>query len=192
MVRSLLGPLAWRALLSAWLMAWLSVAVVPATAQGVDLLELAVRKAEGGLVLDYNVRLQLPRVVDEALQRGVPIYFEAQATTYRPRWYWRDERVGRANRSWRLSFQPLTASWRVSQGGLHQSYGTQAEALAAISRGSNWPVADLAKVEPDQPLYVDFTFRLDTGQLPRPMQIGIGTLADWTLQVERTVQVEAQ
>ncbi|WP_348751530.1 DUF4390 domain-containing protein [uncultured Aquincola sp.] len=173
-------------------MAWLSVAVVPATAQGVDLLELAVRKPEGGLVLDYNVRLQLPRVVDEALQRGVPIYFEAQATTYRPRWYWRDERVGRANRSWRLSFQPLTASWRVSQGGLHQSYGTQAEALAAISRGSNWPVADLAKVEPDQPLYVDFTFRLDTGQLPRPMQIGIGTLADWTLQVERTVQVEAQ
>ncbi|URI10488.1 DUF4390 domain-containing protein [Aquincola tertiaricarbonis] len=192
MVRSLFGPLAWRALLLATLMAWLSAAFLPAAAQGVDRLELQVRKPDGNLVLDYNVRLQLPRAVDEALQRGVPIYFEAQATTYRPRWYWRDERVGRAHRSWRLSFQPLTASWRVSQGGLHQSYGSQSDALAAISRATNWPIADLSKVEPDQPLYVDFTFRLDTGQLPRPMQIGIGTLADWTLQVERTVQVEPQ
>lgn len=188
MVRSRLGPLAWRALLSAWLMA----ACVAASAQGVDLLELEVRKPEGGLVLDYSVRLQLPRVVDEALQRGVPIYFEAQATTYRPRWYWRDERVGRATRAWRLSYQPLTSGWRVSQGGLHQSYGSLAEALAAISRASNWPIVEASRLEADQAYHVDFSFRLDTGQLPRPMQIGIGSLAEWTLQVERTVQIEPQ
>lgn len=178
-----------RSLLTAWLFAATCIA---SWAQGVDLLELEVRKADSGLVLDYAVRLQLPRVVDEALQRGVPIYFEAQATTYRPRWYWRDERVGRATRSWRLSYQPLTASWRVTQGGLHQSYTSLTDALAAISRAGTWPIADAARLEADQPAYVDFSFRLDTGQLPRPMQIGIGSLAEWTLQVERTVQIEPQ
>ncbi|MEF7615051.1 DUF4390 domain-containing protein [Aquincola sp. MAHUQ-54] len=185
-VRALFGPAAWRGLLLAWCL----VAVAGARGQGADLLELDVRRTESGLVLDYAVRLQLPRAVDEALQRGVPIYFEAQATTYRPRWYWRDERVGRATRAWRLSYQPLTSGWRVSQGGLHQTYATLAEALSAISRGTGWPIADGARVEPDEAYYTDFSYRLDTSQLPRPMQIGIGSLADWTLQVERTVRLD--
>ena len=55
-----------RSLLTAWLFAATCFA---SWAQGVDLLELEVRKADSGLVLDYAVRLQLPRVVDEALRR---------------------------------------------------------------------------------------------------------------------------
>ena len=38
--------------------------------------------------------------------------------------------------------------------------------------------------------YVEFSFKLDTSQLPRPMQFGIGGQADWTLGVERTLRVE--
>lgn len=182
------GPLALAGRLLALLWAWALAGAVQA--QGADLAELALRRENGGLVLDYSVRLQLPRVVDEALQRGVPIYFEARAETYRPRWYWRDERVARATRSWRLSYQPLTSGWRVSQGGLHQAYASLPEALAAISRTAGWPIADAARVEAEEAYYVDFSFRLDTGQLPRPMQIGIGSLADWTLQVEHTVRLE--
>lgn len=188
LVRCLSGPLVLAGRVLALLCAWLAAGAVHA--QGADLLELAARRDAGGLVLDYSVRLQLPRVVDEALQRGVPIYFEARAETYRPRWYWRDERVARAVRSWRLSYQPLTSGWRVSQGGLHQAYGSLPEALAAISRTAGWPIADASRVDAEEPYYVDFSFRLDTGQLPRPMQIGIGSLADWTLQVERNVRVE--
>lgn len=186
MVRSLFGPLAMRGLL----LAWLFVAAAGVRAQNVDLLQLDVHRAEGGLVLDYSVRMQLPRAVDEALQRGVPIYFEARAETYRPRWYWRDERIGRVTRSWRLSYQPLTSGWRVSQGGLHQSYGSLAEALNAISRGANWTIVEASRLEAEDAYAVDFSFRLDTGQLPRPMQIGIGSLADWTLQVERTLRLD--
>ena len=46
--------------------------------------------------------------VEDALQHGVPLYFVAEAEVFRDRWYWRDERVARRPRVWRLAYQPLT------------------------------------------------------------------------------------
>ena len=38
---------------------------------------------------------------------------------------------------------------------------------------------------------MDFSFRLDTDELPRPLQIGLGGLTDWTLDVQRRAWVPA-
>lgn len=180
---------AWLAMLVLMLGLWL--AAPAARALGVEVLDLQARRDEVALSLDYQLRVNLPPVVEDAVRRGVPIYFTAQATLWRSRWYWRDERVARATREWRLSFQPLTSTWRVNQGGLGQSFPSLAEALAATSRGSGWRIAEAREAEPDGRHYVDFSWRLDTSQLPRPMQIGlggIGGIGEWSLGVERTLK----
>ncbi len=159
-----------------------------ARAQGVDFTTLELSRSEAGLTLDYSGRLTLSRAVEDALQRGVPVYFSAQATVLRSRWYWRDERMARITRSWRLSYQPLTASWRVSLGGLSQSYATLAEALAPISRVSGWRLLEADKLEAGERYYVEFSFQLDNSQLPRPMQLDLGQ--DWKLGFERTLRLE--
>jgi len=159
-------------------------------AQGIELGALQVQRLDNGLTLDFAVRIALPKPVDEALQRGVPLYFVAQATVYRSRWYWRDQRVARATRSWRLSYQPLTDSWRVSLGGLGQTHATLAEALAALSSASRWKIADTSQLDGDERYYVEFSYQLDTSQMPRPMQFGIGGQAEWALSVERTLRFE--
>jgi hypothetical protein len=115
----------------------------------------------------------------------VPLYFVAEATLYRQRWYWTDQRIARARRTWRLAFQPLTATWRVSLGALAQSFATLPEALAALSTAGGWKVADLAEMDPDASHHVEFSYRLDATQLPSPMQIGIGGQAEWVLRAER-------
>ena len=168
---------------------WL-LAVPPAHAEGIELASLQVARNEGVLALDFSVRINLSKAVNDALVRGVPIYFVAQVDLYRNRWYWRDERVARVSRTWRLAFQPLTGSWRVGLGGLNQTYATQGEAVAALSRAANWRLADASQLDPDGRHYVDFSFRLDTTQLPSPMQIGLSGSPDWALGVERTVRVE--
>ena len=161
-----------------------------ASAPAIELLTLRLQRADGALSLDFAARIHLSRAVEEALQRGVPVYFTAQAQLLRNRWYWRDERVARVQRTWRLAFQPLTYSWRVGFGGLNQTQATLEEALASLSRLSDWKIADLAQVDPDSRHYVEFSFRLDTSQLPGPMQFGLTTQADWTLGVERTLRLE--
>ena len=171
----------------------LLLGVVPARAQGVDVLDLKAYRDEAAVNLDYQLRVTLPAAVADAALRGVPIYFTAQATLWRTRWYWRDERVARATRAWRLSFQPLTTNWRVSQGGLGQGFATLAEALATMTRSTGWQIADAREVDPvDAKHYVEFSWRLDTTQLPRPMQIGlsgIGGTSEWSLDVERSVKL---
>lgn len=159
-----------------------------AAAQGVELKSLRVERRDGELSLEFSHRLSLGAAIEDALHRGVPMYFSAQATVYRNRWYWRDERVARVNRTWRLAYQPLTANWRVSLGGLSQSYGSLAEALAPLSRVSGWRLLDGEKLEPGERYYVEFSFKLDNSQLPQPMQIDLG--GDWKLGVERSLRVE--
>jgi hypothetical protein len=159
-------------------------------AQAIDLALLQLQRQDGELTLDFDARLALPRAVEDAMQRGVPVYFVAEATLYRSRWYWRDERVARVQRSWRVAYQPLTSTWRVGFGGFNQSFQTLAEALSAVSRSTRWKLADLAQLEPDSRHYLEFSYRLDNTQLPSPMQIGLGSQADWVLGVERVLRVE--
>ena len=184
---------AWHAVLvQAWqagcLCLALLCAVIGVRAQGVELNTLELRANEGTLTLEFSARLTLSRSIEDALRRGVPMYFDVDATLFRSRWWWRDERVARVARSYRLSYQPLTGSWRVALGALGQSYATLSDAMAVISRVSGWPLADGGQLDGDQRYYLEFSYRLDPTQLPQPLQIGLGN--DWSLGIARTVRVD--
>jgi hypothetical protein len=142
-----------------------------------------------GITLSYAVDFQLTRSVEDALNKGVPLYFLAEAEVYQSRWYWRDKRVSHATRLWRVVYQPLTSSYRVTFGGLTQNYNSPAEALAAMRRGVRWRIAEAGQIDAGKSHYVEFSLRLDTTLLPRPMQIGISGQPDWSLSVERTQRV---
>ncbi len=178
-------PRVWSLLLLCW------VTLLPQSwAQGVELALLQTRRAEGGLNLDFSARVSLPKTAEDAMMRGVPIYFVAEATLLRGRWYWRDERVARVSRSWRVAFQPLTSTWRVSLAGLNQSYATLADALSSASRSASWRLAELSQLDPDKAYYLQFSYRLDTTQLPGPMQFGLGGGDEWNVGVSREIRVE--
>lgn len=157
---------------------------------GVELTTLQVSRDDGALMVEFVAQVVLPRAVEDALQRGVPLYFAAQATLWRYRWYWRDERIARVNRTWRLAYQPLTSTWRVGLGGLNQSHPTLAEAMAVVTRTAHWRLAELAQVDPDSRHSVEFSWRLDTSQLPSPMLIGLTGASEFALGVERTLKLD--
>lgn len=163
---------------------------VQAQSQGIELAQLQTARRDGELTLEFAARITLPRAVEEAMHRGVPVYFAAEATLRRYRWYWRDERVARVSRSWRVAYQPLTSSWRVGLGALNQSYPTLPDAIAAVSRSAGWKIADLSQLDADARYTLEFSFRLDTSQLPGPMQIGLGGQGEWAIGTERSVRVE--
>ncbi len=145
-----------------------------------------VSREDDAVSLSYAVDFELAPVVEDALGKGVPLHFLAEAQVFRSRWYWRDRRLAQATRTWRVAYQPLTSNYRVSFGGLSQTYPSRTEALAAVRRSVRWRIVEPGQIEEGSHHYLEFSFRLDTSQLPRPMQIGIGGQADWTLAIERT------
>jgi hypothetical protein len=142
-------------------------------ADGIELAQLATRKSDDGLELSFATRFELSRAAEDALHKGVPLYFVAEATVLRNRWYWRDARAAHAERTWRLAWQSLTRQYRISTGGLHQSFATLDEALNVLRGLSAWRIAEPRDIEDSGSHYLEFSYRLDVTQLPRPMQIGL-------------------
>ncbi len=167
---------------------------VHAQAPGAAITLLQFERVEDALLLTANVKFELSSVVEEALQKGVPMVFVAQADIYRPRWYWTNKRVVSVERHMRLAYQPLTRRWRlnVSAGeitnsglgvALNQNFDSLPDALAAVQRLSRWKIADVSEIDLDQRHHVEFRFQLDLSQLPRPFQIGMVGQTDWTISV---------
>lgn len=164
-----------RAVIVAWLAALIALTPGAVRAEGVELAQLSTRRADDGLELSFTTRFDLSHAAEDALHKGVPLYFVAEVTVLRNRWYWRDARVSQTERNWRLAWQPLTRQYRVSTGGLHQSFSTLDEALTVLRGQSAWRVAEPKDIEDSGSYYLEFSYRLDVSQLPRPMQIGLQT-----------------
>jgi hypothetical protein len=164
------------------------------SAEGAEVMQLHVERAEEGLLLSASVEFELPPLVDDALAKGIPMFFVAEATLLRDRWYWYDKPVAKVQRHMRLSYQPLTRRWRLvvtptpignSGLALGQTFDSREEALAVVQRISHWKIAEASEIDPEARYNVDFRFRLDVSQLPRPFQIGAVGHADWNISASR-------
>ena len=69
---------------------------------------------------------------------------------------------------------------------LNQGFETLDEALAAIRRVSRWKIAEAGDLDADPKNNVEFRFRLDVTQLPRPFQIGALGQAEWDISASTT------
>jgi hypothetical protein len=58
-----------------------------------------------------------------------------------------------------------------------------------VSRIGSWKLAEPGQISDNEALDVEFSYKLDTGMLPRAMQIGIGGQPDWNLLIEKTQRV---
>jgi hypothetical protein len=197
-----LGHAAARWLLGACLCVLLAWA--PGLASATEITQLRVERGEDGVHLSALVRFDLPLVVEDALLKGIPMFFVVEADIYRDRWYWTDPRVASTARTIRLAYQPLTRRWRVNiasglitsssglRATLNQNYETLSEALSAIQRVARWKIAEAGDVDPDASYKLDFSFRLDLSQLPRPFQIGVAGQRDWNIsaQIKERLRLE--
>jgi len=163
-----------------------------------DIPTLRAERAGNEVFVSANVSFELPANVEDALLKGVPMFFMLEADLYLDRWYWYDKRISGAQRQLRLAYQPLTRRWRVTQSqgmgsdssqglSLNQNYESLAEALSVVRQVSKWKVAELADTDPTSKIKLLFRFRLDLSQLPRPFQIGAIGQSEWDIQgVART------
>ncbi|RYH69863.1 MAG: DUF4390 domain-containing protein [Alcaligenaceae bacterium] len=163
--------------------------------------QMRLEESDDGVYLTAAVQFDLPAGVNEVLDKGIAIFFVAEAELFAERWYWTDRRVARAARHMRLAYQPLTRRWRlnvssapISNAGLgvllNQNFDTLGDALEAVKRVGRLRLGDRADIGDDAGLHpVAFSFRLDTSQLPRPFQIGVAGQADWNIVAERSARL---
>jgi hypothetical protein len=174
----------------------LAAAVVRAQVVSTDISQLRIERSEDEWQLSAQLQFDMPAAVEDALLKGIPMVFVYSADVLRERWYWYDKKVVSTERQMRLAYQPLTRRWRlnVSNGPttsngaglvLNQSFDSLAQALSAIKRIAKWKIADAGEIDPNTKYKLDFRFKLDLGQLPRPFQIGAIGQSDWDISASQ-------
>ena len=171
-----------------WLVAVLAMLPVLVLAAEIEITNPQITAGEDGFAVSADFSFELNERLEEAVTKGVVLYFVTEFEMTRPRWYWLDEKVVSRNQTHRLSFHALTRQYRLSKGGLHQSFDTLSEALRVLSRLRNWVVidgrAEKPGVQAGDTYMAALRMRLDINQLPRPFQISALGNKDWSLASE--------
>ncbi len=173
-------------------LAWGQPGQVRAESSAAEVSLVKFERTADAILLSASVKFELSAVVEEALLKGLPMIFVAEADVVRQRWYWTNKKVVSAERHMRLAYQPLTRRWRLNVASglitnaglgmaLNQNFELLSDALAAVQRLSRWKIADVSELDLEQNHLVEFRFRLDLSQLPRPFQIGTLGQADWNI-----------
>lgn len=172
----------WKKLLDAGVAVWLLVAAALSHAGSIEPLQAALTPTEDGYALSAEFAVDLGPRLEEAVGRGVPLYFVLEFDLTRPRWYWSSEHVAGRRLEYRLAYNALTRQYRLSAGGLHQSFDSLADALRVIARVGALRVLDRAAVKTGESYSAALRLSLDRGQLPKPLQVDALANRDWQVE----------
>ncbi|MEI5999159.1 DUF4390 domain-containing protein [Paraburkholderia bengalensis] len=165
---------------------WIALALWLTSAGSARAESIAVQRASlqsdgSGWSLDARFEFELNSNLEDAVNKGIPLYFTTDFELSRPRWYWFDEQPVSVSQSIRLSFQPLTREYRVSSGGLQLGFASLAEALAVIKHVTSWHVIDRNQVRAGETYTASVRMQLDIALMPKPFQIDAVNNRDWNL-----------
>lgn len=151
-------------------------------AEGVDITQAHLENTEDGIKLSSTFSFELNRELEDAINRGLPLYFTTEVEIRRPRWYWFDEKSIAASETTRLSYNVLTRQYHAAiVGRLQQSFTTLDDALSLVRRPSRWLIADKGALKSGGVYSVAVRMRLDVAQLAKPLQVNAINNSDWRL-----------
>jgi hypothetical protein len=157
-------------------------ALLPAAAaEGISVRNVSIAPDEEGWQLEAQFDVQFSPRLEEAVNRGVPLYFVVEFELSRPRWYWFDEKPIQVSQTYKISYTPLLRQYRLSVGNAYQNFTRFEEVTRVLSRLRGWHVADRGAVKKEGTYQAALRMRLDTGQLPKPFQLNAIASRDWTL-----------
>jgi Domain of unknown function (DUF4390) len=153
----------------------------PARADSIAVQRASLQSDSNGWSLDARFEFELNSNLEDAVNKGIPLYFTTDFELSRPRWYWFDEQPVSTSQSIRLSFQPLTREYRVSTGGLQLGFSSLSDALAVIKHVTSWHVIDRNQVRTGETYNASVRMQLDIALMPKPFQIDAVNNRDWNL-----------
>ncbi len=155
-----------------------------AWAEGIHIKSAELIAADAGYSLEANYEITLSHTLEEALLRGLVLPFVIDFELTYPRWWtlslW-NRTIAEFRQQHRLSYNALTRQYRLSFGNLHQNFDALEEALGVLGRVRERAIFTPQDVDADRVYLAELRLRLDTTQLPKPLQINALASRDWNL-----------
>ncbi|MBU3621453.1 DUF4390 domain-containing protein [Polynucleobacter sp. CS-Odin-A6] len=152
-----------------------------ANAEGIKIKSAELERVDNDWLLNATFQIELTPGLEDALQKGVVLYFQTEFDLTRSRWYWFDEKPALALRQTRLSYQPMTQQYRIASEGFTFSSKTLFEALQTVGSIGGWRVIDNNQIDPSKSYTAALRMTLDLSKLPKPFQVNALNNRDWNV-----------
>ena len=182
-----LAPVSVRLFFTSSLLVCCFGAASAASAEGIQVkfaeLELV---EENSYQVNAEFEINLSARLEEAIIKGVPVSFVVEFGVIKPRWYWLDEEIVKAQQVLKLSYNALTRQYQLSAGPLHKNFSSLAEAKSELGKVHEWAVFDRALFKKRNLTGYEaiLRMRLDVSQLPKPLQVNALASKEWNLDSE--------
>jgi Domain of unknown function (DUF4390) len=152
-------------------------------AEGITVTSASLETAEEGYRLDAELDFGLTPTLEDAINKGVPLYFSLDYEVVRPRRYWFDATEVSGAKQWKISYNALTQQYRLAIGSFYQNFQTLDEARRLLSRQRVQIIGngDKNALKKNTAYKVSVRMRLDVQQLPKPFQVNAMGSRDWNL-----------
>ena len=164
----------------------LSLIFFAALVGGARSSELSVRNAgltptKHGYAVNGDFDLKLNNTLEEALARGVVLFFVIESRIWRPRWWWFSETIATSQETRKLSYNSLTRQYRLSSGNHYQNFNALDDAESALAQLRDQILVNSNALDKENTYRASVRMWLDVTQLPKPYQVKAVTAADWKL-----------
>jgi hypothetical protein len=172
-------------ILLACLLTLLALLTLPqgrAHAAEVDVTSAKLESYEDGYRIVASFSFDLKQGIEDAIAKGIPMYFTTEVELTRPRWYWFDEKNIRASHTVRIAYSIWTRQYTAAiNGGLQQNFASLDDALALVLRPPRWQVSPKSSLTAGATYNVAVRLKLDVNRLPGPFHINALNNSDWRL-----------
>ena len=160
-----------------------AIAAVAQTARAdeIPVTSASLRIDEGEVLLSAEFGFSLTPALEEALDKGVALYFTIEFELLRTRVLWFPQKVAEWSVTYRVSYSTLTRQYRVSSGPLGQAFESLDDVERFIGHVASRPVAKAGDVARGATYEAAVRIKLDVNQLPKPFQLNALASREWQL-----------
>lgn len=155
---------------------------IPAVyAQGIQIKSVSIATKEQNLTLGMNAAITLNPTLEQALEKGIVLYFVVKFNLVDARWYWMNDEIARGKYRVELRYYALTRQYHLSHPSFTQSFETLAEALHAAGQLHDYPLTVNPGIRTDIDYIASLRIWLDLTRLPKPFQVEALGSTRWNL-----------
>ncbi|SDW74015.1 DUF4390 domain-containing protein [Nitrosomonas communis] len=153
---------------------------------GIEIKSFTLEAVDKGYQINLDADITLNNTLEQALEKGIILYFVSKFTLIDSHWYWLDEEVARSKQRIDLSYHALTRQYRLSGNRMMpQGFDTLQEALQTLGKQHNIPIEMKSTLKQDVEYIATLQVWLDISRLAKPFQLEWFSSKDWNLSSEK-------
>lgn len=154
-------------------------------AEGIRIKSFSLTATGQGYDMSMDSEIALNATLEQALEKGIVLYFVTKFSLIDSRWYWLSDEVARSKYRVGLRYYALTRQYHLNHPSFSQNYNSLQEALQALGQLQDYPLTVKSELKQDTDYIASLRIWLDVTRMPKPFQVEALGSNQWNLRSDK-------